>query len=181
MTKKEARKKYKEIRKLLSEELISLASHSICEQLKEIDVLDKTVHVFLPIKKQKELNLWEFIHYCHAKHITVCTSVSDFENHSMKTIILEPDTVLYENKWGIPEPRDGKVISASSIDIVIVPLLYADEEGNRVGYGKGFYDRFLSECKNDIQKIGVNFFAPKDEISDIESTDHRIDSLVFAK
>ena len=99
----------------------------------------------------------------------------------MKTIILEPDTVLYENKWGIPEPRDGKVISASSIDIVIVPLLYADEEGNRVGYGKGFYDRFLSECKNDIQKIGVNFFAPKDEISDIESTDQRIDSLVFAK
>ncbi len=181
MTKKEARTKYRDIRDLLSEDLVQLASHSICEQLSEVDLTDKTVHVFLPIKRLKEIDLWEFIHYCYAEKVTVCTSVSNFDNHSMKTILLTPETELKENEWGIPEPTGGKELPAKDIDLVIVPLLYADEHGNRVGYGKGFYDRFLAECRADVKKIGVNYFAPKDAIEDTEPTDLKIDVLVFAK
>lgn len=181
MTKKEARKKYKEIRNLLTEDLIELASHSICNQLMELDLTDKTVHVFLPIKRLKELNLWEFIHHCQQNNVTVCTSVSDFDNISMKTMLLTSNTILTENEWGIPEPINGKEISTGNIDIVVVPLIYADGNGNRVGYGKGFYDRFLADCKADVEKIGVNFFTYKEDITDATDKDIRIDQLVFAK
>ncbi|MFK7755731.1 MAG: 5-formyltetrahydrofolate cyclo-ligase [Flavobacteriales bacterium] len=181
MTKKEARKKYKDIRNLISEDLLGMASHSICKQLMELDLIGKTVHVFLPIKKLKEVNLWEFIHHCHAEKVTVCTSVSDFENHSMSTVLLTPETALVENDWGIPEPTSGKEISPKEIDLVIVPLLYADANGNRVGYGKGFYDRFLAGCRTDVQKFGVNFFAPKEAIEDAEETDVKLDGLVVAR
>lgn len=181
MTKKEARKKFRYLRDLLSEDLIQLASHSICEQLTEVDLTDKTVHVFLPIKRLKEIDLWEFIHHCYIKRVTVCTSVSNFDNHSMKTILLTPETELKENKWGIPEPTNGRELSAKDIDLIIVPLLYADEDGNRVGYGKGFYDRFIAQCRTDVKKIGVNYFDHKDSIEDTEPTDLKIDVLVFAK
>ncbi len=181
MTKREARKKYREIRSLISEELLLMASSSICKQLSELELTDKTVHVFLPIKRLKEVNLWEFIHHCYVEQITVCTSVSDFENHSMKTVLLTPKTALVENEWGIPEPTNGPELSPQEIDLVIVPLLYADAAGNRVGYGKGFYDRFLAGCRNDVQKIGVNFFAPKEDIEDSAVTDVRLDKLVVAR
>ena len=181
MTKKEARKKYRDIRDLLSEDLIELASHSICEQLSEINLADKTVHVFLPIKRLKEIDLWEFINHCYEEKVTVCTSVSNFDNHSMKTVLLTPETELKENEWGIPEPTNGKELSAKDIDLVIVPLLYADEAGNRVGYGKGFYDRFLAECRADVKKIGVNYFGPKESIEDAEFTDQKMNVLLFAK
>ena len=181
MTKNEARKKYKDIRNLISDDLLGMASSSICKQLSEFDIVGKTVHVFLPIKRKKEVNLWEFIHHCHAEKVTVCTSVSDFNTHSMRTIILTPETELLENIWSIPEPVNGKEISAKEIDLVIVPLLYADADGNRVGYGKGFYDRFLAECRADVQKVGVNYFAPKEVIEDFEDTDIRLDGLVVAR
>ncbi|MEJ6681989.1 MAG: 5-formyltetrahydrofolate cyclo-ligase [Flavobacteriales bacterium] len=181
MTKKEARKKFRYLRDLLSEDLIQLASHSICEQLTEVDLTDKTVHVFLPIKRLKEIDLWEFIHHCYIERVTVCTSVSNFDNHSMKTILLTPETELKENEWGILEPTNGRELSAKDIDLIILPLLYADEDGNRVGYGKGFYDRFLAQCRTDVKKIGVNYFAHKDSIEDTEPTDLKIDVLVFAK
>ncbi len=181
MTKNEARKKYKDIRNLISEELVGLASLSICKQLIDLELADKTVHVFLPIKRLKEVDLWEFINHCYAENITVCTSVSDFENHTMKTVLLNHETELKENDWGIPEPVNGKEISSRNIDIVVVPLLYADGNGNRVGYGKGFYDRFLADCKADVEKIGVNFFTSKEDITDATDKDIRIDQLVFAK
>jgi 5-formyltetrahydrofolate cyclo-ligase len=47
-----------------------------------------------------------------------------------------------------------------------VPLLAFDEKGFRVGYGKGFYDRFLKQCKDGGIKIGLSYFNPIDTIED---------------
>ena len=184
MTKKEARKKFRYLRDLLSEDLIQLASHSICEQLTELDLTDKTVHVFLPIKRLKEIDLWEFIHHCYIERVTVCTSVSNFDNHSMKTILLTPETELKENEWGIPEPTNGRELSAKDIDLIIVPLLYADEDGNRVGYGKGFYDRFLNKflrIKKNITTIGVAFSFQKYNKLPVSNLDIKLDYILTEK
>jgi 5-formyltetrahydrofolate cyclo-ligase len=61
------------------------------------------------------------------------------------------------SEWGIPEPMpdSSQKVSPQKIDTVLLPLLVFDEKGNRVGYGKGFYDRFLTECRPEVQKIGL--------------------------
>lgn len=178
MTKKEARTKYRKLRNSLTEDQIKLASVDICQQLNELDFGFKTVHVFLPITRLKELVLNDFISKCYSENKIVCTSVSDFETNTMKTVQITPKTLFNENEWGIPEPAEGNEISEQEIDLIIVPLLYADKQGNRIGYGKGFYDRFLAKCRPDALKIGVNYFQPDEVIEDAEETDIRIDELI---
>ena len=79
---------------------------------------------------------------------------------------------------GIPEPVDGLEVPASKLDVVFVPLLAFDKKGHRVGYGGGFYDRFLKSCKKDVLKIGLSFFLPELEIEDIHSDDIPLDFCV---
>ena len=69
----------------------------------------------------------------------------------------------------------------NKIEVVFVPLLGYDLKGNRVGYGKGFYDRFLSECKPETLKIGLSFFEPEELITDVFVEDVKLDYCVTPK
>ena len=80
--------------------------------------------------------------------------------------------------WGIPEPVGGVVLNPSDFDIVLIPLLAFDLAGNRVGYGKGFYDRFLLNCRPDCLKIGISLFDPVTLIQDVEGHDIRLDIAI---
>ncbi len=96
----------------------------------------------------------------------------------MTHLLLTDNTKLEVNRWGIPEPTDGIPIPESKIDVVFVPSLAFDDNGNRVGYGKGFYDKFLSQCNPETIKIGLSFFAPEKEIEGVMSTDIKLDYCV---
>ena len=63
-------------------------------------------------------------------------------------------------------------------DLIIVPLLAVDAQGHRVGYGKGFYDRFLSKCRPDCLKVGLNYFEPDERIVDVGEHDIKLDACV---
>jgi 5-formyltetrahydrofolate cyclo-ligase len=85
----------------------------------------------------------------------------------MLHFLLTDNTRIKKNEYNIPEPVDGLEVPATKIDVVFVPLLAFDKKGHRVGYGKGFYDKFLSECKPETIKIGLSFFEPEELISDV--------------
>ena len=85
--------------------------------------------------------------------------------------MLADQTPLKNNHWGIPEPQSGIKINPDQIDVVFVPLLIFDKQGHRIGYGKGYYDRFLSKCKKDTIKVGLSYFDPVERIEDIQSHD----------
>ncbi len=87
-------------------------------------------------------------------------------------------TILGRNKFDIPEPIHGKIIPADQIDLVFVPLLAFDMKGNRAGYGKGFYVRFLMTCKPDVKKIGLSYFDAVEEIDDLSEFDIKMDSCI---
>ena len=89
----------------------------------------------------------------------------------MKHYLLTDNTKLRTSNWGVPEPVDGIELMPSKIDVVFVPLLVFDQKGNRVGYGKGFYDRFLGECKPEVIKVGLSLFGPEDKIDDVTKND----------
>ena len=135
----------------------------------------KNVHIFLPIKQKNEVSTWDFIKYFWDKGISVF--VPKMVQNEIKTIQLKPDTLLKENNWGILEPEDD-FVEYIKFDIVITPLLYCDNQGNRVGYGKGFYDMFFSKIDHSALKVGVSFFPPAELISDVSEQDVPLDYLV---
>lgn len=175
MTKTELRKHYLKERKKIDTAQLNEQSSAIQTQL--IDLLVAAppayLHVFLPILKNNEIDTWQVIEHVWANmpHTQVVTSVTDFKTKTMHNYVLEPDTVLKENNWGIQEPQDAQPVEDVWIDWVMIPLLCFDKRGYRVGYGGGFYDRFLANCAPNIKKTGVSLFSPVDRIVDIDTYD----------
>ncbi|OJJ17087.1 5-formyltetrahydrofolate cyclo-ligase [marine bacterium AO1-C] len=139
-----------------------------------------TLHVFLPILKNNEIDTWPIIHDIWENFIntTIVTSVTDFETKTMHNYQLKPTTQLVTNRWGISEPSEAEPIDNQAIDWVIVPLLCFDNQGFRIGYGGGFYDRFLQNCRPDIKKTGVSWFPPVQNILDIDAYDVPLDDCI---
>ena len=96
----------------------------------------------------------------------------------IEAVAFNSATGLIENRWRIPEPEGNYLIEPEEIDLVLVPLLCVDKRGHRVGYGKGFYDRFLKKCRADCLKIGLGFFPPIEKIDDVNDDDVRLDACV---
>ena len=182
MTKAELRKTYKTRRKDLSENQIDDLSLAISNQLLKLLVWDYSFyHIFLAIEEQKEVNTDYILNILSGKDKNILISKSDFETGEMTHFLLTDNTVIKKNKYNIPEPIDGIEISNNKIEVVFIPLLAFDKQGNRVGYGKGFYDRFLANCKPETIKIGLSFFEAEDEISDVFENDVRLDYCVTAR
>ena len=179
MDKKELRHKYKELRRNLSEETIEEWSLQIANQLIRLDIWQHSFyHLFLPIESQKEVNTEYILQVLAGKDKNIVLSKSDFDTREMTHFLLTDNTTIKKNTYDIPEPVDGLEVPVSKIEVVFVPLLAFDEKGNRVGYGKGFYDKFLAECKPEILKIGLSFFESEKGISDVLNTDIQLDLCV---
>jgi len=182
MTKKELRTQYKTLRSRLSETDVEEMSLAIANQLLLLPVWEKTYfHVFLSITEQKEPDTDYILHILSGKDKEIVVSGSDFETLKMKHFLLTDNTKFIKNKYNIPEPVDGLEVPVKKIEVVFVPLLAFDKSGHRVGYGKGFYDNFLSECKPETIKIGLSFFEAEESIADVFENDVRLDFCVTPK
>lgn len=139
-----------------------------------------SLHIFLPILQHNEFNTYLIIEAIRQQypHITLVTSKSDFTNGEMQHYVLNPSTQLKENQWHIPEPVDGIPFLETALDMVILPLLCFDQQGYRVGYGKGFYDRFIERCATHVMTVGLSFFPPVEHIEDIHLFDLKMDFCI---
>ena len=177
MTKAEARKYYRNLRKQFSREEVNNLSAQIFNQLKQIDFTSaQTFHIFLPIEKNNEINTYPIIDWLFQQHKNVVFPLvvgDDMINCEVKKGF---ETQL--NSLQIPEPIHYKEIDSTEIDVILIPLFVADKKGNRVGYGKGFYDQLFSQLSSITKKIGVNFFNPDENIDDLWENDIPLDYLV---
>jgi len=172
MTKSELRKKYKALRNTLSIKDIDGKSLAIANKLLGLNIWSKSFyHVFLTIAEHKEINTDYILNILAGKDKHTVISKSNFKTINLENCLLTDSTIIKPNHWNIPEPVDGIKIENSKIEVVFVPLLCFDKKGNRVGYGKGFYDNFLSDCNPDTIKIGLSLFEAEDIIGDIHSGD----------
>ncbi len=179
MNKDTIRKKYKNLRAKLNQTQIDTFSLDIANQLLQLPVWEYSFyHLFLSIEKQKEINTDYILHILQGKDKNVVLSISNFEDTSLTNVLLTDTTKLVLNSWGIPEPVDGIAIPEEKIQVVFVPLLAYDLLGNRVGYGKGFYDTFLARCSSETIKIGVSFFDPENKIDDVSPRDISLDYCI---
>jgi 5-formyltetrahydrofolate cyclo-ligase len=93
----------------------------------------------------------------------------------MESLAYGPETKMRTDRWGIGEPAHDEFVEPAEIDMVVVPLICFDRQGHRVGYGKGYYDRFLSRCRPDCVKVGLSYFGPVGEIDDVWEGDVQLD------
>jgi 5-formyltetrahydrofolate cyclo-ligase len=179
MTKNQLRTYYKKLRTKLSEQEKEEKSLAIANMLVQTEIWDNTFyHLFLPITEQNEVNTEYILNLLMGKDKEIVLSKTDFQNHQMTHFLLTEDTKIKKNSYNIPEPVSGEQISVEKIDVVFIPLLAYDRNGNRVGYGKGFYDKFLSECRENVVKVGLSFFNPENEIEDVYEDDIPLDYCI---
>ena len=172
MNKKDLRLKYKLLRKNLSVAEMEELSLAIANKLLILPIWDrKYYHVFLPIVELKEVNTEYILHILSGKDKEIVVSKSNFDTLTMKHYLLTDATEIVKNEHHIPEPKDGIEVPVNKIDVVFVPLMAFDIQGNRIGYGKGFYDTFLAQCQPDTIKIGLSFFNAEESISDVFEND----------
>ena len=140
----------------------------------------QTIHCFLPIVKNREINTWLIIRQLQRDFplLDIAVPKTDPLTNTVTSHLLDGETVLTDNRWGVPEPQNGPSITPYDVDLVLVPLLAYDQAGHRVGYGKGFYDRFLAQCRPDAPKIGLSYFEPVSEITDANGFDVALDACV---
>ncbi|MFV9549718.1 5-formyltetrahydrofolate cyclo-ligase [Algibacter sp. PT7-4] len=181
MTKTELRKTYKAKRKDLSENQIEDLSLAISNQLLKLPIWNFSFyHIFLSIVEHKEVNTDYILNILSGKDKNILISKSNFKTGGMTHFLLTDNTVIKKNAYNIPEPINGIEISNDKIEVVFIPLLAFDKKGNRVGYGKGFYDKFLSNCKPETIKIGLSFFEAENKITDTFDGDIALDYCVTA-
>ncbi|WP_299102433.1 5-formyltetrahydrofolate cyclo-ligase [uncultured Winogradskyella sp.] len=179
MTKKQLRLKYKALRQSLTESEIDEHSIAIANRLLNLDIWNKSFyHIFLTIEEQKEINTDFILNILAGKDKHIIISKSNFEDYSMSHYLLTDSTTIKKNSYNIPEPVDGISIASNQLQVVFIPLLAFDEIGNRIGYGKGFYDRFLNQCQPETLKIGLSFFEVETEIFNSSTDDVALDFCI---
>jgi len=182
MIKAELRKIYLEKRKTLAPGEVKEKSLQIAEMFFQEFDLGKInfLHSFLPIEKFNELDTKLIFHrvWFEYAHIETLVPRIDFKTNEIENLKFTPVTELVQNAWMIHEPAHNELVESERIDAVLVPLLCFDRKGFRVGYGKGFYDKFLKNCRADCLKIGLSYFAPIEEIEDTNEFDVKLDFCI---
>ena len=180
MKKNLARKIYLEKRRSLERELFNkLEKETIYRCIQLIKQLNpKVVHCYLPINNKQEIDTELIFQYCWDNNIETVVPVSDLKNSTMISVSYNNKSQLFSNKYGIPEPVKPVINENNDIELIITPLIAFDKTGNRVGFGKGFYDRFFSKCNMKNKKVGLSLFEPIDEIEDINKHDVSLDYVV---
>jgi 5-formyltetrahydrofolate cyclo-ligase len=179
MTKKELREKYKLLREELDQtsvDVLSKACFSIF--FKNFHFQGKNIGIFLPITSKKEPNTFLLFSEFSTENINYYAPKIDELSDEMKFYSISNSDQIEFGLYKIPEPVTGKKIEFSALEIILIPLLCFDAEGNRVGYGKGYYDKLLENSPKDLLKIGVSLFNDPEQIDDINSNDIALDFCI---
>jgi 5-formyltetrahydrofolate cyclo-ligase len=172
MNKKDIRFIYKQRRSALSEDKRMDLDQRIHQQFLKLSLPRiQYLHHYLPVTEQQEVSVHHIIQTLKENNPALKQVVPVMAGDEMQSVWFEESMKTRKNQWGIDEPTDHILADIHLIDCVLVPLLAFDIKGNRVGYGKGCYDRFLAACNKALIKIGLSYFEPIEEITDTDKFD----------
>ena len=134
----------------------------------------KNLRLALYYPSNFELNVLKVLDNNYIKNKNILLPIIESKDN-MNFYSWEKNQALFVNKFGMLEPRKTKI---KIPHFILIPVLAFDKYKYRLGYGKGFYDNFLSLCKTNTIKVGLSFFDPVDKIIDIRSEDIKMDFCV---
>ncbi|MHA8060449.1 5-formyltetrahydrofolate cyclo-ligase [Cytophagaceae bacterium 50C-KIRBA] len=187
MKKLEIRNKHLALRKSWSQEEWQLRNEQLHQLVVSyLDSLPKgtTVLSFQSIVEKREVAT-------QAIHETIVNPPYEFQlafprvegEGKMSAYLVHEKSTWISSAWGImePDPATSEKIEPMEIHVVLVPLIGFDLQGHRVGFGKGFYDRFLSQCNPDCLKIGLSLEGPVQQIDDLHALDIPLDVVISSE
>ncbi len=179
--KKELRKKLLLVRNSTSKEAWEEKSERIMNHvlgLREY-MQANVIHTFVSMNDRNEVNTHSLIMKMLEQGKEIVIPKIEFEKDELLHSKLESFSDLVTNKWGVLETKHFNPVPVQSIELVLVPLIAVDKQGNRLGYGKGFYDRFLKGVS--IPCIGLVF---EDYVLDsipFDSFDQKLNGFISEK
>ena len=179
MTKQELRKIYLGKREKMSESEFERLSRMIIENLFNHGNLGtlSTLHTYLAVVEKREPDTWPVLDRLKRESPHVRIVVPKMSGDELEHYYYEGLQQLDQNQFGIFEPTHGTPVDLDRIDAVIVPLLIADKAGHRLGYGRGYYDRFLRQCSNNCKKIGLSLFNLEEKVP-TDDWDVKLDMVI---
>lgn len=174
------RKVYLEKRLSLSSDEYQNRNRLLIDRLVEFIDFRQTrfMHTFLSMTDKHEVDTFSIIKVARELNpeinIAICKTLPKGE---LSHYLLNERTRVEKNSWGIPEPVEGEAADIDNFDLVLVPLISFDKAGHRIGYGKGFYDRFLKKVPQ-AKKVGLALTPPLDIIEYADDMDVRLDACV---
>jgi 5-formyltetrahydrofolate cyclo-ligase len=181
MNKEELRKIYKEKRTAISAAQKSRLEDLMLIQFQKLDIdIPSLIMTYAPIERMNEFDPQLITDYCYFKKPEQILFYPVIHPTAvlMLSAVVSDHTLFEPNKFGIMEPVNAMPMFPEEIDLIFVPLLVFDVRGHRVGYGKGYYDRFLKECRKDVLKIGFSFFEAEPIIKGINRYDVKLDFCI---
>ena len=169
MTKKALRNYYKEKRKALTTGEQSRLDDLLLIQFQQADIpFVETLFSYWPMASMREPDTHLFADFLEFRNpeLRVAYPRITVDGNTMISVLTDDSTRFLQNGFGTYEPETGEILSPDTIDIIFVPLLCFDKKGYRVGYRKGYYDRYLAACNPDCIRVGFSYFEPIDEIPD---------------
>lgn len=133
------------------------ASNAITDTLLALPEFQRAREVAVFLSLPREIETGVFIDTCHRINKRVCVPAWDPEARVYSFVRLAPEAAVVTGPHGVPEPARRKIVDPKQIDFVVVPGLAFDRRGGRLGYGGGYYDRMLAECRGDCLKVGVGY------------------------
>jgi len=139
----------------LTEKEYTQLSRQITENLlQEVDLRQyRAIHCYAAIQRKKEIDTLPLLKTLCREDNVVAVPRADFSNLTMTHVRLHSTNELKLTEWGIPEPQHHETLPARVFDFIIIPMVGGDRARNRIGYGKGFYDRFLQQV--NALKVGL--------------------------
>jgi 5-formyltetrahydrofolate cyclo-ligase len=179
--KEEIRAELLNLRKTIPLEDFEVASQTIVRKLKQLSDFKKAdiIHCYVSMNDRREVNTHGLIREMLLLGKTVVVPITNFNDGTLGHVKLDSFNELRSNKWGVLEPNNGKRVSVDKMELVIVPMVGGDEHGNRIGYGAGFYDRFLKEVS--CPKIGLIFDRNIVKKIPVEAFDIPLDKIITEK
>ncbi len=171
------RSQYKKKRLSLTNEEVDYLSQRVSIQLEKLDIWKlQNYHIFISIEKYNELDTSLIIDKLKSNQKNII--VPKISNNELSHFQINEKTEFSLNKYGIREPNNGNYFKIKNLDVIFIPLLVFDIEGHRVGYGKGYYDRFLKLTNSNTLKIGLSLFDPIYKIEDINISDIKLNYCI---
>tara|TARA_Y100000385_G_scaffold251325_1_gene273972 strand:- start:1135 stop:1710 length:576 start_codon:yes stop_codon:yes gene_type:complete len=174
------RQLFKKERSRLSVNEVDDLSKKVFKNLISLNIWDKNFyHLYLSNINNKEVETNKIVNLLFEKDKRIF--VPKIKDTNLIHVEIKKDTLYSTNKIGIKEPKENHKADPNLFEVVFIPLLAYDKQGNRVGYGGGYYDKFLGNIKTNPLKIGLSLFEPVDKIQDIEKHDVRLDYVITPK
>lgn len=174
------RKQYRSKRDNFSLKELAHASDQILEHVIAQNLITNgLLMLFIDSPLSKELPMQKWFEYF--KSYPICVPKVMDDNGQMEAVLWTKEVSLVPNQWGILEPKSNRFIQPTQIETIVMPLLCFDKKGHRVGYGKGYYDRFLARCDKGVRAIGVSAFDAINKIDDVSEYDYQLNVAITPK